>query len=264
MMEEQGPWARWRPQFIAHRGGAACAVENTRSAFLNAVGCGVDGVECDLQLSADGELFLFHDDTMDLLGHSNERLWDWRAEELKQCSYQPSRERGISKREPLLDYEEFLALMSAHPRVDLYIEFKIPPKPPSDYRERMLSALSRVDHLIVRNQCYWMSFDEQFLGMWGLKHPEAMIIPLLEGDDSIEKLSLFRAPAAIGHEIEPWSEIHEMEIARRGTDHLCFTIWSDTSAQWAIEKRIKHWMCDDPLKSMMYWKRWSESLDTSA
>jgi glycerophosphoryl diester phosphodiesterase len=49
----------------AHRGGAAYAPENTLDAFANAVGLGVDQIETDARLTADGVLVLVHDDTLD-------------------------------------------------------------------------------------------------------------------------------------------------------------------------------------------------------
>ena len=49
----------------AHRGGAAYAPENTLGAFANAYRLGVDEIELDTQLSADGELVVIHDDTLD-------------------------------------------------------------------------------------------------------------------------------------------------------------------------------------------------------
>lgn len=55
------------PTFVvsAHRGGAAYAPENTLAAFENALRLGVDELEMDTQLSADGELVVIHDDTLD-------------------------------------------------------------------------------------------------------------------------------------------------------------------------------------------------------
>ncbi len=48
---------------IAHRGASQDAPENTVPAFDAAVEAGADLVEVDVQLSADGVPFLFHDDT---------------------------------------------------------------------------------------------------------------------------------------------------------------------------------------------------------
>jgi glycerophosphoryl diester phosphodiesterase len=52
-----------RPLVIGHRGAAGTAPENTVSAFKDARAAGVDYLEIDVQLSADGVPFLFHDDT---------------------------------------------------------------------------------------------------------------------------------------------------------------------------------------------------------
>jgi glycerophosphoryl diester phosphodiesterase len=49
---------------IAHRGGSALRPENTLLAFDHAVSLGVDGLECDVQLSRDGEVVVIHDPTV--------------------------------------------------------------------------------------------------------------------------------------------------------------------------------------------------------
>lgn len=46
---------------IAHRGGADLWPENTLPAFARALEMGVDGLEFDIQLSADGQLMIHHD-----------------------------------------------------------------------------------------------------------------------------------------------------------------------------------------------------------
>jgi glycerophosphoryl diester phosphodiesterase len=49
----------------AHRGGAAYAPENTLPAFRNALRLGVDQLEMDTQLTADNQLVILHDATLD-------------------------------------------------------------------------------------------------------------------------------------------------------------------------------------------------------
>jgi len=46
---------------VAHRGGAALMPENTLAAFRYAIELGVDAVECDVHLTADGQVVVFHD-----------------------------------------------------------------------------------------------------------------------------------------------------------------------------------------------------------
>jgi glycerophosphoryl diester phosphodiesterase len=67
-------WLVARP--IAHRGlhdREAGAIENTMGAFRAAVAGGL-GIECDVQLSADGEAMVFHDFTLDRLTGASGRV----------------------------------------------------------------------------------------------------------------------------------------------------------------------------------------------
>ena len=49
---------------IAHRGGSTLRPENTVAAFDHAIALGVDGLECDVHLSRDGEVVVIHDPTL--------------------------------------------------------------------------------------------------------------------------------------------------------------------------------------------------------
>lgn len=54
-----------RPLVFAHRGGAKLAPENTMAAIDNGMSLGADGLEIDVQLSADGVPVVIHDPTLD-------------------------------------------------------------------------------------------------------------------------------------------------------------------------------------------------------
>src|SRR5262249_12116259 len=54
-----------RPLVIAHRGASALAPENTLAAFRLALAMGADGVEMDVQLTADGHPVVIHDARVD-------------------------------------------------------------------------------------------------------------------------------------------------------------------------------------------------------
>jgi glycerophosphoryl diester phosphodiesterase len=49
----------------AHRGGAALWAENSLHAFRNAIALGVDALEFDLHMTADGEIVVLHDPTLE-------------------------------------------------------------------------------------------------------------------------------------------------------------------------------------------------------
>ena len=73
------------PLIIGHRGDPSVYVENTLDSARGAFAEGVDSVENDIQLSADGELFILHDDSpRRLLGilDTDENGLDIRAESL--------------------------------------------------------------------------------------------------------------------------------------------------------------------------------------
>jgi glycerophosphoryl diester phosphodiesterase len=53
------------PQVIGHRGAALAAPENTLESFREAAKQGAKWVEFDVGLSADGQCFVLHDDTLD-------------------------------------------------------------------------------------------------------------------------------------------------------------------------------------------------------
>jgi glycerophosphoryl diester phosphodiesterase len=50
-----------RPQIVAHRGASREAPENTLAAYRRALAIGVDAVELDVHLAADGEAVVIHD-----------------------------------------------------------------------------------------------------------------------------------------------------------------------------------------------------------
>ena len=67
------------PFWIAHRGAGKLAPENTLAAFRLGARHGYRMFECDAKLSADGVLFLLHDDTLDRTtdgqGVAGQRPW---------------------------------------------------------------------------------------------------------------------------------------------------------------------------------------------
>ena len=84
-------WLTARP--IAHRGlhdAAAGVIENTPSAFAAAI-AGNYGIECDLQISADGEAMVHHDDALGRLTEGSGRLAAMTAAELKHVALQGDR-----------------------------------------------------------------------------------------------------------------------------------------------------------------------------
>jgi len=86
-------WLTARP--IAHRGlhdAANGIVENTPSAFTAAI-AGNYGVECDLQISADGEAMVHHDDALGRLTEGSGALAAMTAAEIKRATFHNTSDR---------------------------------------------------------------------------------------------------------------------------------------------------------------------------
>ncbi len=72
-----------KPLLIGHRGASLALPENTLAAFALAVEQGADGVELDVQLSADGQPAIFHDRDLRRLNGSPRRVAELEASELR-------------------------------------------------------------------------------------------------------------------------------------------------------------------------------------
>ena len=89
-------WLTARP--VAHRGlhdASSGVIENTASAFSAAVASGY-GAETDLQISADGEAMVHHDDALGRLTEGSGRLADMTATEIKRVRFKASADRVLT------------------------------------------------------------------------------------------------------------------------------------------------------------------------
>jgi glycerophosphoryl diester phosphodiesterase len=89
-------WLTARP--VAHRGlhdAPAGIIENMPSAIVAAVAAGY-AIEVDLQVTADGEAMVHHDDAIGRLTEGSGRLAALTADELRRIPFRATRERMIS------------------------------------------------------------------------------------------------------------------------------------------------------------------------
>lgn len=94
-------WLTARP--VAHRGlHDAGAIENTPSAFAAAIAAGY-AIELDLQITADGEAVVHHDDALGRLTEGSGRLDAMTAADLKRVPFKASADRIMTIGE-LLDF----------------------------------------------------------------------------------------------------------------------------------------------------------------
>ena len=108
-------WLTARP--VAHRGlhdAQQGIIENTPSAFAAAI-AGDYGIECDLQISADGEAMVHHDEALGRLTEGSGRLDAMTSADLKRVPFKATADRMIT-------LDELCALVAG--RATLVIELK--------------------------------------------------------------------------------------------------------------------------------------------
>lgn len=122
----------------AHRGASSYAPENTMSAFRLGLEMGANGIETDVQMTKDGVLVLFHDDTIKRVTGQEGRIRDYTYEELLEfdvCVY------GL--RDKIVKFEDFLQAFSGLD-IQFAIEFK------QDFTEAKTIDLLEQYHMVEK------------------------------------------------------------------------------------------------------------------
>jgi glycerophosphoryl diester phosphodiesterase len=158
--------ASTRPWIIAHRGARDEAPENTGAAFDRALQTAVDGIELDVQLSADDVPVLFHDRTLWKIAGSRRRVSSLSLEQLQELDwggwYHPS-----FSGEPLLTLKETLQRYLPHTRLFIEIKYRSRDRRQAT-RKRLAQAvvdlLQRPDRARhAEKHAFLLSFDTEVL-----------------------------------------------------------------------------------------------------
>jgi glycerophosphoryl diester phosphodiesterase len=107
----------------AHRGWSSRYPENSMLAFRAAAEIGVDQIEMDIRVTRDGELVVFHDETVDRVSNGSGKVCDFTLKELQ------SFDIGIKKGEEFSGTRiptlvEFLDYIKSLPDMTIDFEFK--------------------------------------------------------------------------------------------------------------------------------------------
>ena len=151
------------PLRIGHRGAAGHAPENTLAAIECAIKLGVDLVEFDVRLTADGALVLFHDETVDRTTNGEGHV------ESLPLSVLRGLDAGGGERIPLL--EETLACLNG--RAGAMIELKV--------RGIAAEVCAEVKAAVFQGPVIYASFFHDELLMVRKVMANANTLALLEG-----------------------------------------------------------------------------------
>jgi len=144
---------------VAHRGGAGLAPQNTLAAFRNALSLPIDGVECDVHMSRDGQVIVFHDYTVETLTNGQGNLLDLDFAYLRSLNAAAHFPGGWPEPQQIPTLREVLELVKGQLKV--YIEIK-PSKRDGVYARYPNMADMVVDEVRVTgmlDQVLIMSFD---------------------------------------------------------------------------------------------------------
>ncbi len=172
-----------KPLVIAHRGASGLAPENTLAAFKVAIALGADGIEMDVQLSADNRVIVMHDARVNRTTNATGNIADFTADQIanldagawfdRRLAIRP-RLRAMADRaqnsapanglrfsgEPVPTLEAALALMAKASLRRIYIELKGDQKEQQPLLEATV-ALVREFH--IEQSATLLSFDHKIV-----------------------------------------------------------------------------------------------------
>ncbi|HJT58848.1 MAG TPA: glycerophosphodiester phosphodiesterase [Ktedonobacteraceae bacterium] len=109
-------------QKVAHRGGSALAPQNTLAAFRNAIMLPIDAIELDVQMTRDGHVVVFHDNSVEKLTDGFGNMLDLDFAYLRGLNAAAHFPGGWPEPQQIPTLREVLNL--AKNRVQVYIEIK--------------------------------------------------------------------------------------------------------------------------------------------
>ena len=147
-----------------HRGEREHGIENTMSAFCRTLKAGVDMLETDVRMTADGELVLMHDIDVDRTTDGIGLVADLTLEEILKMNAMKNSTEGLPP-EPPATLDGLLELVKDWPDVLLNIEFKDYPTPGNEqFAFRCADKIcERLIQANVQKRVWINSFDGRIL-----------------------------------------------------------------------------------------------------
>jgi glycerophosphoryl diester phosphodiesterase len=146
----------WNPPvIIAHRGSRELWPENTMTAFENAISLGIEHLETDVHVSADGVVHCFHDDSLDRITEHSGDLLDLTSSEIAQldAGYRHRGLAGFEFRGQNITIPTFEELVTSFPDIRVVVDLK---------HDTVVEPFARlVNRLGVGHRLIVGSFDDQ-------------------------------------------------------------------------------------------------------
>lgn len=174
------PWLRRsHPLSIAHRGHSIAVPENTLDAYRQAIELGIEMIECDVNMTRDGELVMIHDWTVDRTTDGSGRVRDLSLDEIGRLDAGSWFDRAFTG----LRVPTTVDTVELAREAGILMCFEIKGETAADYR-RTGEALA--DLLAARDALDWAfvsSYDHEAMAAARNRVPELMLAPERLPDD---------------------------------------------------------------------------------
>lgn len=232
-----------RPLIIGHRGAAGEAPENTLASFALALRQGAEAIELDIHFSADGEIVVCHDATVNRTTDGAGAIAELTVPELKKLDagrWFDGRFAG----EPLPLLDEVFAMIPSE--IMINVEIKCPYSPRLEERFlELLKQYSRLESVVVS------SFDHKTL--LRLKHAEPRLrIGLLYTANFADHRKMAEATGMEVYSLHPYFRLIEPEDVKDAVEHglqvYPYTLNEPTDLQWAVNAGMSGIITDYPAR----------------
>jgi glycerophosphoryl diester phosphodiesterase len=205
---------------IAHRGASGRYPENTRLACVKAIEAHVDMVELDCQMTQDGHVVIFHDDSLMRTAGRRGTVKNQSLEQLKRLDVGRWKNKSY-KGERILTLEEAIEIIDGN--ADLCLEIKSYPNSLPGIELKILFTLTHYDYL---DRTILSSFDYRCLGRIRDLAPEATLAVIFSSDVKQNPVDLVTRLAATSIHVqkELASRSFLEQVWEHGVDVYVWTI----------------------------------------
>lgn len=235
-------------ELIAHRGFRGSMPQNTMLAFTSAMSRGADALECDVQISADGTAYLFHDTTVDALTNGTgtfTQLSDAYIESLAFDELSGSIYSDVT----IPKFEDFLKY-AAGCGVRVYPEIK-------GYRNQpdIEIIADLVTSYNMTDKCVLQSFDLGDVGYVKTYNSDLMAGFLGSSTTESTYISQIDSASSVGAEFILWSYTSLLSAPQivqyansKGVNVAAWTVDNSTDAKELMKIGVRHIMSDIKLE----------------
>ena len=160
--------------FIAHRGFNGLYPENTRRSFEEALKLDIVGIECDVNLTADGQVVVIHDLTVDRTSDGSGEVAQMPFDELRQLNIGTEEDP-----QQIMLLDELLDLLDQYPGKHILIETKHP-SPFGAALEEAVADVLRSRGMEADERVHLISFNPEAIERFQRLLPELETFLLVE------------------------------------------------------------------------------------